>query len=116
MKKRILLAVFFCAAGAMHFIRPELYLKIMPPFIPFPLAMIYISGFFEILLGAMVLPARTRRLAGWGLIALLTAVFPANIYAAFHPEIIPSLPVWVFWARLPFQAVFMVWVWRACMR
>ncbi len=109
---RGLLAVFFAIAGALHFMNPAFYLQIMPSYIPFPLAMIYISGVFEVLLGLMTLPERTRKLAGWGLIALLIAVFPANIHIALHPEIFPKVQPWVSWARLPFQGVFIFWVWK----
>lgn len=107
-----LVALFFVAVGAGHLLWPLNYLKIMPPWSPFPLALIYVSGFFEILFGALVLPLKTRKLAGWGLVALLIAVFPANIHMVLHPEIFPSIPVWVGWARLPFQGVFIFWVWK----
>lgn len=105
------LAIFFAAAGMLHFFRPSYYLKIMPSWVPWPLVMIYVSGFFEILLGALVLPLKTRHIAGWGLIVLLAAVFPANIHMALHPEIFPDIPQWMLWARLPFQGVFIFWVW-----
>ena len=101
-------------AGAGHFVKPGTYLKIMPPYIPAPLLMIYISGVFEILLGLLVIPQKTRKLAGWGLIALLIAVFPANIHLALHPEIFPNIPIWVDWARLPLQGVFVFWVYKSC--
>ncbi len=101
------------AAGAAHFLKPDYYLRIMPPWIPLHLTMIYVSGFLEILFGAMLLLIQTQRLAGWGLIALLTAVFPANIHMALHPEIVPNIPAWVGWARLPLQAVLIFWVWKA---
>lgn len=74
--------------------------------------MIYVSGILEILFGVLVLFLKTRKLAGWGLIALLIAVFPANIHLAQHPEIFPSIPAWAAWARLPFQGVFIFWVWK----
>jgi len=109
---RWLAAIFFAAAGTGHFLRPFDYLKIMPPWVPLPLALIYVSGFLEILFGALVLPLKTRKFAGWGLIMLLIAVFPANIHLALHPEIFPSVPAWVDWARLPFQGVFIFWVWK----
>ena len=108
---RSLLALFFIIAGTGHFVRPLIYLKIMPPYIPHPLAMIYISGFFEILFGALVLPAKTRKLAGWGLILLLIAVFPANIHLVMHPEIFPNIPAWLEYVRLPLQGVLIFWVW-----
>jgi len=110
---RWLLALFFVGAGLAHFLRPEYYLTMIPSWIPFPHIMNYTSGFFEMLFGALVLPAKTRKLAGWGLILLLVAVFPANIYLALHPEIFPGIQPWMAWARLPFQAVFIFWVWRA---
>ena len=76
------------------------------------MAMIYISGAFEVLLGLLALPDKTRKLAGWGMIALLGAVFPANLHMALHPEIFPDIPVWGLWARLPFQGVLIFWVWK----
>lgn len=110
------LGIFFIAAGAMHFFWPEFYLRIMPPWVPFPYAAVLISGFFEVLLGLMVFFEKTRRFAGWGLIALLAAVFPANIYMALHPEIFSAIPSVVLWIRLPLQGIFMAWVWSTCLR
>ena len=75
---RYALALLFVLAGIWHFVHPATYLAIMPPWLPQPLALIYVSGVFEILGGLGLLPARTRRMAGWGLLALLVAVFPAN--------------------------------------
>ena len=95
--------------------KPGTYLKIMPPYVPAPLLMIYISGVFEILLGLLVLPQKTRKLAGWGLIALLITVFPVNIHLALHPEIFPDVPVWVDWIRLPLQGLFIFWVYQAAL-
>lgn len=112
---RAVLAIFFIAAGVGHFVNPSFYLTMMPPWIPFPLAAIYVSGVFEILFGALILPSKTRKLAGWGLIAVLIAVFPANIYLAMHPELFPNISTWAAWARLPFQALFIFWVWKAAL-
>jgi uncharacterized membrane protein len=105
---RWLLGVFFVVAGIGHFVAPRFYLAIMPPALPWPLALIYVSGVAEILGGLGVLIPTTRKLAGWGLILLLIAVFPANLYAARHG--LGSIPSWVLWARLPFQLVFIAWV------
>lgn len=105
-------AIFYIGAGSLHFLRPEFYLKIMPPYIPWHLAMVRISGFFEILGGLGLLIPRTRRAAAFGLIALLIAVFPANLYMATNPieagavSIAPILR----WGRLPLQLLLMWWL------
>lgn len=110
---RWLLALTFTGAGMMHFRAPDAYLKIMPPYLPFPLALITISGAAEIAGGIGVLPTLTRKWAGFGLIALLIAVFPANISMALAgtSQVGLDVPRWVWVARLPFQAVFIAWVW-----
>jgi uncharacterized membrane protein len=95
-------------AGTMHFVRPEFYLKIMPPYLPWHLALVYLSGLFEIAFGALLLVPRFSHLAAWGIIALLIAVFPANIYLYQHQEILPAPPI-VHLLRLPLQAVFILW-------
>ena len=112
---RILLAVGFVIAGLNHFRDPGFYLVMMPPVLPFHLALIYISGVLEVLGGLLVLPPATRRAAGWGLIALLVAVFPANIYAAVAHVQLPGTPITplLLWLRLPFQGVFIAWVYFA---
>src|SRR5580658_4100153 len=96
-------ALFFTGAGILHFRNPEPYVKIVPPFIPWPLAMVYISGAAEIAGGIGLLLTPLRRAAAWGLIALLIAVFPANVYMALDRVQVTAnpLPVWLLWARLP---------------
>ena len=108
---RYALAMLFVLAGIWHFVHPATYLAIMPPWLPQPLALIYVSGVFEILGGLGLLPARTRRIAGWGLLALLVAVFPANLYMALIHEQL-GIPGWIAWGRLPLQLPLMWWVWR----
>jgi len=110
---RILLAVFFVFAGIMHFLATPFYLKIMPSYVPFHLEMVYISGFFEILGGVGVLIPQLRRLAGYGLIALLIAVFPANLNMAINNIQIDGIliPKSLLWLRLPLQLVLIAWVW-----
>jgi uncharacterized membrane protein len=105
---KYLLAIFMIGAGTMHFVQPEFYVKIMPPYLPWHLALVYLSGFFEIALGALLLVPRFSRLAAWGIIALLVAVFPANIYLYQHQEILPAAPI-VHLLRLPLQAIFILW-------
>jgi uncharacterized membrane protein len=109
---RLLAAVMFIIGGAMHFILPSTYRKIIPPHFPSPAALVAISGFAEIAFGSGLLIRPLRRTAGWGLIALLLAVFPANIYMAVAPEHVGvKLPSWVLWGRLPLQFVLIGWVW-----
>ena len=107
-----LIAFLFVVAGMLHFIRPAMYIAIMPPYVPFPRAMVYLSGVFEVLGGLGVLRAGSRRWAGYGLALLLLAVFPANIHMALHPDQYVHLgiaPIW-FWLRLPLQFVLIAWI------
>jgi uncharacterized membrane protein len=107
-----LAAALYVVAGALHFVQTDAYLKIMPPYIPWHLAMVRISGVCEILGGLGLLLPQTRRAAAWGLIALLIAVFPANVYMATNPietgatSIAPVLR----WGRLPLQVVLGWWL------
>jgi uncharacterized membrane protein len=106
---RYLFGVFFVGAGVLHFLHPGFYLKIMPPDLPFHLALVYLSGLFEVGLGAMLLIHKWARLAGWGLILLLIAVFPANIYVYRHQELFPNLSPSLHLLRLPIQGVLILW-------
>jgi uncharacterized membrane protein len=107
-----LAAVFYIAAGSLHFIKPAPYLRIMPSYIPWHPEMVRVSGAFEILGGLGLLVPATRRAAAFGLVALLIAVFPANLYMAMHPVeagaagIAPALS----WGRLPMQALLIWWL------
>ena len=110
-------AVFFVVAGANHFRMPELYFGMMPAWLPWPAALNVIAGGAEILGGLGLGFAATRRLAGWGLIALLVAVFPANVHVALQGRM-PGLEVapLTLWLRLPFQAVLMAGVWWVALK
>jgi len=106
----ILLALFFIAAGINHFIDPDFYFAIMPPYLPFHFELVYLSGFFEIFGGVAVLFSPLRRWAGYGLIALLIAVFPANIYMAVNPGKFADLASgWALYVRLPVQFLLVWW-------
>lgn len=111
----ILLAMFFIPAGVNHFVNPQMYLSVMPPYLPFPEALNYISGAAEIAGGAAVLIPQLRRAAGWGLIALLIAVFPANVHMALYGISGVSIARWILWLRLPFQLVLIAWVAWTCL-
>lgn len=111
---RGVLAVFFLVAGANHFRSPQVYLGMMPPWTPWPEVMNGLSGVGEILGGVgLIAPwVWARRLAGWGLLALLVAIFPANLHVAMQGKMPGfNFSPTVLWWRLPFQAVFMAWVW-----
>ena len=107
---RILLAAFMLFAGVLHFLSPDPFVAIVPDYLPSPLALVHVSGFFEILFGTGLLISRTRRYAAWGLILLFIAVFPANINMAVHrlPLAGAVYPV-LNWVRLPFQIVLIAW-------
>jgi len=116
---RAALAAFFTLAGAMHFLRPRFYEAIVPPALESRRKeVVDISGVAEIAGAAMVLHPASRRLGRWWLLALLVAVFPANVHMAVNPEQVRGLdlrriPRWALWARLPLQPLAMLWVWRA---
>ena len=105
---RWLAAALFVAAGLNHFRTTDFYVTMMPPYLPWPRGLVWISGAAEILGGVGILPVVTRRFSGWWLIALLLAVFPANVHMALHG--FQNAPAIVLRLRLPFQGVFMAWV------
>jgi uncharacterized membrane protein len=111
-----LMAAFYIYAGFNHLVNPEFYLAIMPPNLPEPEWLNVISGLAEIVLGVYLLEPRTRVLAAWGIIALLIAVFPANLYVATQNVGLPGGEpgtgnATLNWVRLPFQALFIAWAW-----
>lgn len=106
---RYLLAAFFVLAGFNHFINPTFYQKIMPPYLPWHLPLVYVSGLVEIALGVLLLIPKFTQIAAWGLIALLIAVFPANIHMAVNHELFPEYSGTTLWLRLPLQLVLMAW-------
>jgi uncharacterized membrane protein len=114
---RYVMAVLYVIAGAMHFLVPEVYVQIVPPVLPGPLTLVYLSGIAEIALGLGLLHPRTRRLAAWGLIGLLIAIFPANVYMATSGVVIEGTPGGgdpseiVRWGRLPLQVILVAWAW-----
>jgi uncharacterized membrane protein len=106
------MAVAYIAAGLNHFRAPGFYLKMMPPYLPAHGFLVAASGVAEVLLGVLLLPAITRPYAAWGVIALLIAIFPANLYMLTAREtVFPDFPVWALWLRLPLQLVLIWWAW-----
>ncbi len=110
---RVVLAAMMVAVGVMHFVDPQPFVRIVPAALPAPLALVYVSGFFEVAGGLGLLHPSTRRAAALGLVALYVAVFPANVNMAVN-HIQPTdahVPAAMAWARLPFQLVFIAWAW-----
>ncbi len=113
------LGAFFIVAGVAHFVAPHLYDPMMPDWLPAAShrPLIYLSGLAELAGGIGVFTTHFRRAAAWGLIALLIAIFPANLHVALNPAageaFGPSQTV--LWLRLPFQAAFIAWVWWTCL-
>ena len=114
---RILLGLFFIIGGAAHFASPDPYIKMMPPYIPFHLAMVYLSGVVEIAGGVLVLIPATQRIGGWVLMLTLLAIFPANVHMAING--VQPFPFEISqagaWGRLPVQGLFWAWVWWTCL-
>lgn len=104
-----IMSIFYIIAGTLHFIITDFYLKLMPPYIPYHKAMVYISGLAEILLGFGLLGKDTRKISAWGIIALLVAVFPANIHAYVNNVDVFGLPRWALLLRLPLQGLLIYW-------
>jgi uncharacterized membrane protein len=108
---KYLLALLFILAGVNHFRVPEIYLGIMPPWLPWPSALHLIAGVFEFVFGVMLLIPRYQKWAAWGLIAVLLAVYPANIHMAVNHHLYPQLSMIYHWIRLPLQFVLIAWAW-----
>jgi uncharacterized membrane protein len=105
---KYLLTVLLLVAGTMHFVHPRFYATIVPPYLPWRWELAFANGICEIALGMLLLIPKFSRTAAWGIIALLVAVFPANIYLYQHQELLPA-PAMLHFLRLPLQAVFLIW-------
>jgi uncharacterized membrane protein len=113
---RYVMGLAYVVAGILHFVVPGAYEQAVPPQLPWPRTLVYLSGVAEVALGVGVLFERTRRQSAWGLIALLVAVFPANVYMAVDagfelPGVSREVSDAALWARLPLQAVLVAWAW-----
>lgn len=109
---RFLITGLFLTTGTLHFLRPDLFVKIVPPRLPWPLGLVYLTGFLELAGGVGLLIPRFRRATAYGLSVLLIAVLPANIYMAMAPAQFGGFldqPLY-HWIRIPFQGVLIAWV------
>jgi uncharacterized membrane protein len=107
-----LMTTLYIVAGLNHFVHPEFYLKIMPAFMPYPLAMVYVSGLCEVLFALLLIPLSTRRLAAWLIILLLIAIFPANLNMTYDYWQRHDRHLWITIVRLPLQLVLIWWAWQ----
>jgi len=112
------MSAFYTIAGVLHFVAPKVYARAVPPQFPVPVGLVYLSGVAEVALGIGVLLRRTRRLSAWGIITLLLAVFPANVYMATSNMVVDAVPDsmagvarFAQWIRLPLQGVLILWAW-----
>jgi uncharacterized membrane protein len=112
------LAALFGVAGVLHLAWPAPFVRIVPPWLPAPLALVYASGVALLAAAAGLLPRPTRRLAGWGLALFLVAVFPANVQMLQNARGAgaPQAAQLLLWARLPLQLLLLAWVWRSAIR
>jgi uncharacterized membrane protein len=115
MRRRLPLALFFLGAGIMHFVKPRAYEATVPDALPLHSEIVYVSGVAEIAGALALLDRRSAPWGGWWLIALLVAVFPANVNMAVNAERF-TVPEPLLWARLPVQGLLIAWVWRVAVR
>lgn len=109
------IAALFTGTGLAHFLWPDVFVRVVPPYLPRPLLLVYLSGAAELLGGLGVLLPVLRIYAGWGLMLLLCAVFPVHIHMVRHPDAFSQIPLWALYARVPLQFALMAWVyWATC--
>jgi uncharacterized membrane protein len=116
LRRRLPLALFFLGAGIMHFVKPRAYEATVPDALPAHREIVAVSGVAEIAGGLALLDRRTAPWAGWWLISLLVAVFPANLNMAVNAERFRAVPEALLWIRLPIQPLLIAWVWRSALR
>jgi uncharacterized membrane protein len=106
---RWVMAAFYVWAGVNHFVRPEFYLNLMPPYIPLHTELVYLSGIIEIALGVLVAIPRTAAMAAWGIILMLIAFLPVHVHMLVNNHLYPEAPTSVLWLRFPIQALLILW-------
>lgn len=104
-----LMALIYIIAGLNHFRNPRMYIKIIPSYLPNPKLLNRLSGFAEIMLGILLVVPAATNYAAWGIIALLIAIFPANLFMVQDQKASFGLPKWILVLRLPLQILLMAW-------
>ncbi len=112
----VFIFLWFFIGGLGHFVSTAFFMQIVPPWFPWPLFAVLASGVAELLLVALWTLPRWRHIAGWGLIAVIIAVTPANVQMWLHPEQYPILPQWAYALRLVIQAALIWLVWWSARR
>jgi uncharacterized membrane protein len=106
------MALLYIAAGIYHFVNPRMYLRIMPPYLNFHSALVYISGICEIVFGLLLIPESIRQIGAWLIIGLLILIFPANIQMAINFKKRHNPYLWLALVRLPLQVILIWWAWN----
>jgi len=106
-----IMSAMYILAGIMHFVKPKPYLRIMPSYLAYHLPLVYISGVFEIISGALLLFPSTQSIGAWGIIITLIGVFPANVHMLEKNRVKNKLYILALWLRLPLQAGLIYWAW-----
>lgn len=106
---RYTLGILYIVAGVNHFLNPALYTQIMPPYLPWHLLLVYLSGILELLFGALVLIPRFTKLAAWGIVLLLLSFLPVHLHMAINAGTFSDIPSAVLWLRLPLQVLLTAW-------
>lgn len=107
-----LMAFLYILAGLNHFRSPDFYLRIIPDYFPNPILLNIVSGLAEIGLGILLCVPATSKFAAWGIIALLIAIFPANIFMYQNVKAGMGIPRWILILRLPLQIILIIWAYQ----
>lgn len=102
-------AIFYGVAGVNHFWHTAMYVSIMPPHYTHPVGLVQLSGVAEMLGGIGLLVPWSRRVAAWGIVAMLVVYFDVHVYMAMHADRFATIPAWVIYARLPLQFLLIAW-------
>lgn len=109
---RWLMGALYAAAGVNHFVNPDFYVGIMPPYLPWPLALVYLSGVAEVVLGLGVCVKPTQRVSAWLIVAMLVAFLPVHVHMLVNAEQFAGVPLWALWLRFPIQGLLIYWAYR----